>query len=161
MILVDPIRTPVLRGWGAELDYVEFLSRIFGGLPPRFRFHLLGLETLDPLCRIANLASDVTLAVDEIDFFYSRSEPSQFERIVKYGRNLGISWVVTLRRPSESTRSLTSQATHIVSFAIHEPIDLEWIQKLSRELADKVRSLRGHDYVVWETERAKYHVVGA
>lgn len=72
---------------------------------------------------------DALAVIDELDMFWpSRAENSGIQNLVLYGRNRGIDFVGTTRRPSEVHRKATSQATEFDIFFTEEPADVDWIR---------------------------------
>lgn len=92
-------------------------------------------ESFDGVCEswleAAYGAGNVFLALDEVDSMWPAFRPAHLSflaRTVKYGRNRGLSWLATTRRPAEVHRDVTAALTRIISFNTSEPRDLEYIR---------------------------------
>ncbi|MGH9527811.1 MAG: AAA family ATPase, partial [Terriglobales bacterium] len=62
---------------------------------------------------IFSLAQPMLVIWDEMDSFWPARQPSaSISNLVQFGRNRGISWLGTTRRPAEIHRSVTAALTH-------------------------------------------------
>lgn len=53
-----------------------------------------------------------------------------FQHAVARGRHVGLSLLCATQRPAQCHRILTSQSQYVVSFSMHEPGDIRWLQSV-------------------------------
>lgn len=102
--------------------------------------------------RMLHDVPDVVIGLEEASQYMgpTKKEPA-VEWFFQYGRHNRQSLVAIARRPSELSRIATSQSDVVVSFRQKEPIDIDYITKLSSaEKAERIRSLDDYewDYVI-------------
>lgn len=104
---------------------------------PAFRFALVPEEsrpqafdqTLAWCAECVYSIGDCLFVCDEMDGWWGPMEKhSPLEKLVVWGRNRGIDFIGTTRRPAEINRAATSQATQFDIFRTDEPRDLDWIR---------------------------------
>lgn len=69
-----------------------------------------------------------TVVMDEIDQVSDRRTLPQVESLLRHGRNWGISFIGTGRRPAEVSRNITANLTDLWVFRFQEPRDLQYLK---------------------------------
>jgi hypothetical protein len=99
----------------------------------------------------AYAAGNLCLVLDEVDALWPAARPAHLSilsRIVKYGRNRGLSWYATTRRPAEVHRDVTAGLTRIIAFNTSEPRDLEYLRAYAGPaIARRAAELQKFQYV--------------
>lgn len=77
----------------------------------------------------------MALEIFELDLVapVDRSEPATREAIrtaYARGRHFGLSILAATQRPHMIDRIATAQSSHVVTFQMHEPADLSWLEKV-------------------------------
>lgn len=95
------------------------------------------------------LDAEILVVFDEMDSFWPARQPtSEIANLVQFGRNRGISWLGTTRRPAEIHRTITASLTHITTFRMEEPRDLEYLQAYAGgRMATLAKQLRRYEYL--------------
>lgn len=118
---------------------------------------------------IAAAWGGVCLECYEIDLLapVDRSE-RETSAIVRHayqrGRHVGLSILGATQRPHSVDRTATAQSQHVVSFAMHEPSDLAWIEKIGgRRFAELVRDeLNKYECAWYDVDRGElFRVTGS
>ena len=103
--------------------------------------------------RVAALAyavGDVTLFVDELDLYCTAQRcPEKLRMLAIQGRHRNVSMIGVAREPQNVPVAIRSQATDLVCFRYFDPRALDWFRQAGCEGAERVRDLRGHDYLHW------------
>ena len=129
------------------LDHVQangtgFLRLVYQEIPsPR---------TFDFFCRLALLAGDLVLIVDELDQFAGSVRPlpsTPFLNVIHRGRHRGIGVVGASRRAAEVSRTFTSQCRRFVVFRTTEPNDLGYLRSIVGPPVMGARSLEPLTYL--------------
>ena len=102
-------------------------------------------------------AGKMMFAIEEIPMLATASyTPDSLNRIVRLGRHKNISLLYTAQRLSETPRALTSATDLFVLFSHSEPRDLKAIAvRCGSEVAEKVRGLGNHGFLVWDVLRRR------
>lgn len=77
----------------------------------------------------------LALEIFELDIIapVDRSERQTSEAIrnaYARGRHYGLSMIAATQRPHQIDRNVTAQSTHVVTFQMHEPADLKWLERV-------------------------------
>ena len=107
---------------------------------------LVGFDDAETAALIALYARDCWLTVDEADF----KTGEYVLEVARRGRHYNIAAAFGVQRPAEIPRTVTSNATHFVLLATHEPRDLDYLYQLAGdEVADAVAALPHGRLVIW------------
>jgi hypothetical protein len=110
-------------------------------------------EDFHVVCEAVNRLKDVTLVVDEIDYFCStHSIPKQFDEIVKRGRHQALQLIVATRRPHEIPPIIRSQVSQLITFRHIEPRDLEYLRSIIEIPEEEISKLPEFHYVKWSVK---------
>jgi hypothetical protein len=115
---------------------MEELRELFEKGNPRRVYISPNLRAFDHLCGLVLAKRNITLIVDEVDTFCDitpRGIPSNFRKVVKYGRHRQVNYIVVCRRPMEMNRLIRTQANRFIIF----PMAGEDAKDLSPYIGDK------------------------
>ena len=109
-------------------------------------------EEFSYLARVCMAKGNLDLAIDEIDMFIPVKCNCEYTlNLIKRGRHRGVSIYGASRRPPEVSRLFSSQAHRIVSFAMNEPNDVNYLRQfIGADNAEKVKQLQKYEYVDWQ-----------
>jgi len=158
-IIYDPVRN--FSGSGTIIEdpqsAIEYLKKKPQGFKIVYQPDSSSLEKdvflseFKKICYIVHCLSNTYFLVDEIDTYVKPTScPHYFNNLIQRGRHLGISLIVTTRRPQETTRHLTAQSDILISFNQHEPSDIKYLGTFFREKAQELRSLPPYHYIKFE-----------
>lgn len=104
--------------------------------------------------------AETLVIFDEMDTFWPARQPAgAISNVVQLGRNRGISWVGTTRRPAEIHRSITAALTHITTFRMEEPGDLDYLKAYAGgRIAEHAKRLRRYEYISLDTGTQRAYV---
>ena len=109
-------------------------------------------DMLEPGVR--NERGPVVLMIDEVSYWSSpgRSTPG-LSRLIRYGRHWQVDLIGVVRRPAETSRELSSQATELfITGKVIEPRDVDYFSRnLPPEAMSKINSLPEFSYVRYQT----------
>ena len=152
MICVDPIGEHIKSG-----VVISGIENLISYLEKNDKFRVVyqigsKKDEFSYVARIAMAKGNLDLAIDEIDMFMpTKCNCEYILNLIKRGRHRGVSIYGTSRRPPEVSRLFSSQAHRIVSFAMNEPNDINYLRQfIGIERAEKVRQLRRYEYVDWQ-----------
>lgn len=110
-------------------------------------------EDFHVVCEAINRLKDVTLVVDEIDYFCStHSIPKEFDEIVKRGRHQALQLIVATRRPHEIPPIIRSQVSQLITFRHIEPRDLQYLGEIIDVPEEEISKLLKFHYVKWDPD---------
>ena len=105
-------------------------------------------ESFPMFCRIALATPQIYVIIEEIDLFSTPwNTPVELQKLIKYGRHYGVNIVGVSRRPSETSRLFTSQATRFIVFLQREPRDIAYFRSIIGSWADQIPTLEPHAYL--------------
>jgi hypothetical protein len=145
VIVVDPHRE--YTDLAVEISSLEDLPEYFAHTEGRWKiaFHNDHLNNDFPiLCNIIYSVANCHLLVDEADWFCTPlAIPSEFDRLVKYGRHRNLTLCCVSRRPSEIHRNITANSFRCFAFSIQEPRDVEYLKAFAgSDFTDSLPGLR-------------------
>lgn len=76
------------------------------------------------------------------------------------GRHVGLSILGATQRPAQVDRTVTAMSQHTVSFAMHEPLDVRWLERIHRPLARVVTTqLEKYEAAWYDHDRGELFIV--
>lgn len=109
-------------------------------------------DMLEPGVR--NERGPVVLMIDEVSYWSSpnKSTPG-LSRLVRYGRHWQVDIIGVVRRPAETSRELSSQATRLfITGKVIEPRDVDYFSRsLPAEVMSKINTLPEFSYLRYDT----------
>jgi hypothetical protein len=106
-------------------------------------------------------AGNMTLVVEELPMLSQPNYvPPAFDRVIRLGRHRCINILYTGQRLSECPRRVTAATDVFILFSHTEPRDLDAIaERTQPEVADLVRRLGDHEFVVYDVASRKVLVI--
>jgi len=131
--------------------------RIKAGRPRTVRLLLdteSDFDTLSELLEFRDSSAPVALMIDEVSYWTSpgRSTPG-LSRLIRYGRHWRVDLIGVARRPAETSRELSAQATRLyVIGKVVEPRDVDYLSRiLPAGAMSKSMSLAEFHYLNYST----------
>ena len=105
-------------------------------------------EDFPDFCRLVLARGDLYVMIEELDMLATPYQcPTEFAKLIKYGRHFGIQLVGVSRRPAEVSRLFTSQASRFVTFGQREPNDIKYFTSMFGKPAMTLPSLPLYHYL--------------
>jgi len=110
-------------------------------------------EDFARFCRLPFATYGLDLICDEIDQFATAiSVPSEFKRLVHFGRHYNSRFIGASRRPADVARAFTSQAYKIICFRQSEPRDIMYLKSFCGDRAEEIQYLEPLHYLSFENQ---------
>lgn len=143
-----------VRGWDAV--HTQSMAEVERHL--RLRYFRVAYTPPDSTDDVREAAEEFAAAVmrtgamvavfDEVDQVANRKTMPRTEGLLRHGRNKGISFVGTARRPAEVSRNITANLTDLWAFRFQEPRDLEYLRDFcGREFSERCANLEQYRYL--------------
>ncbi|MCK4529518.1 hypothetical protein KAW18_19310 [candidate division WOR-3 bacterium] len=99
-------------------------------------------EYFDQVCFVVKEIGNMFFVIEEIEEVTINGKcPKNLASLLRFGRHKNVRILATSKRPAETPRLYTSQATMLIIFQIREPIDLSWLRKYAGIDIRKVQNL--------------------
>jgi len=98
-------------------------------------------QEFDELCAILMARGNVVLVVDEAAPVLDRPLPNA-ERLIRMGRNFGVTYVVTTQMPSDLAPIVVTNAHHKITFRLERPEDIGYMSKWMNLPREAIQSLK-------------------
>jgi len=143
-----------------EPDSMFFLRSKYS--PQRLRYGRVLVDSEDDFTEfedmlepgVRNERGPVVLMIDEVSYWSSpnKSTPG-LSRLVRYGRHWQVDIIGVVRRPAETSRELSSQATRLfITGKVIEPRDVDYFSRsLPAEVMSKINTLPEFSYLRYDT----------
>jgi len=116
--------------------------------------------SFDFICRLALLAGDLYVVVDELDQFAGSLRPAPsaaFLNTIHRGRHRGVAVIGASRRAAEVARTFTSQCRRFIIFRTTEPNDLKYLRSIVGDPVLAARTLDPLTYLDFDLVTAQLH----
>lgn len=139
----------------------DFFDRIEG---EKFRVHYEpSAEEEGVVFLAAALLKNCTVLIDEADLLPNPKYASYYSHAITRGRHDGTHLYLATVRPYGMPPEIVGQCTHLYSFRMHLPRDLDYIKNLTGDdrIPQIIRTLPRFSYVHWTAETGAIEVVDA
>lgn len=119
-VLIDPLYDPKFKK--VDLHHLENIADavpLFRDKDPRRIYASPNLSAFDFLCGCVLARGDMTLIVDEVDFYCTSWYISgNFKKVIDIGRHKNVNLIALCRRPKNMNPRIRAQATRFIVFPI-------------------------------------------
>lgn len=135
-------------------DYYTFLEYIEG--EPEIIQAVLRPENLresfDSLCFLVYERGNLTLIVDEIEYYGKGQESVPgLIRIAEHGRHRDLNLIGMTRRPALVSKTITAQVDKLILFRVQDPNDVRYFsQYIHKDILKYIRKLDRYEYLLYE-----------